>query len=337
MTTPTEHPEHPELPRPGERDLPPGRRRLLREHLMTEVARDGRTDAPPAPRPRRLRPSLVTGTVAAAVVATLTVALPSDLPDRGAPPASREAVVLLEEVAYAAEHRKVPDGIRDDQFVYVESLAAHSRHEEGRKAVVEPVHRREAWRSVDGTRWGRAHADSEYGPLTFDLEPETPGIPANTNYRRLQTLPTDPGEMLDWLYATSEGGAEGDDQDAFELVSTLVRESLLPPDVAAALFRAVARIPGVVLVEDSVDAAGRHGVAVARENRGERVELIFDRRTKVYLGERVVATEDSPDGLREGQVIGRHAVLERGIVDEIGERPRRAGGPGPVTRSPRPR
>ncbi|MES4904431.1 MULTISPECIES: CU044_5270 family protein [unclassified Streptomyces] len=108
------------------------------------------------------------------------------------------------------------------------------------------------------------------------------------------------------------------------LVGDLIRESLMPPKVSAAFYRAAAKIPGVVVVPDAVDAAGRHGVAVARADSGRstlREELIFDEKTGEYLGERSVALEDA-DGHRAGQVTGTTALLNRAVVDKPDQRPR---------------
>ncbi|MEU2575463.1 hypothetical protein ACIP3B_21780 [Streptomyces anulatus] len=91
---------------------------------------------------------------------------------------------------------------------------------------------------------------------------------------------------------------------------------------ARRLYRAAARIPGVVLVDDSVDAAGRHGVAIARtdETDGARTEWICDRGTYTYLGERTVQTRDA-EGIEAGAVWGRTAVTDRAVVDAVKQRP----------------
>ncbi|WP_435845812.1 hypothetical protein [Streptomyces exfoliatus] len=84
-----------------------------------------------------------------------------------------------------------------------------------------------------------------------------------------------------------------------------------------------ARIPGVTVVDDAVDAAGRHGVAVARTHAGERTEWIFDKNTLEFLGERGVMVEDTA-WAKAGQITATTAVLNRGISDEPGESSRRA-------------
>jgi hypothetical protein len=87
----------------------------------------------------------------------------------------------------------------------------------------------------------------------------------------------------------------------------------VPPDLAVALYQAAARIPGVTVVDDSMDALGRHGVAVARADNGGREEWIFDRDTLQFLGER--------DVLPDGTIGGSTAIVARAVVDQAGEVP----------------
>jgi hypothetical protein len=82
----------------------------------------------------------------------------------------------------------------------------------------------------------------------------------------------------------------------FVLAGDLVGETLMPPAVSASLYRAVSGISGVELVRDAIDAAGRHGVAIARTEHGVRRELIFDKKTYSYLGYRAIAVEDTRGG-----------------------------------------
>ncbi|MFF4657382.1 CU044_5270 family protein [Streptomyces sp. NPDC001381] len=297
-----------------DQDLPPGRHRLLKEHLMTEIRREP-TVAPV--RRRFLRTALVAGAVAAVTAVVVPLTVPSG--DPAPPAASRQAAALLEDIALAAEHADVPSDIRDDQFVYIKSKVAWTTQDGDGPAKLDPVHEREVWLSADGKKEGLLEEPYK-GFRNESLEAQTPGIPSNTNYRHLQTLPTDPDKMFEWIKDVSQGGSSKDEAN-FVLVGDLARESLMPPAQAAALYRAAARISGVFVIDDAVDAAGRHGVAVARIDDGERLELIFDKKTKEFLGEREVAVEDLPWGFKKGDVTARTAVLERTVVDERGERP----------------
>ncbi|WP_367044138.1 CU044_5270 family protein [Streptomyces sp. Je 1-332] len=302
-----------------ERDLPPGRHHLLREHLLTEIRQnEKKPETTPTTQKRWLRPALIAGAVAASIAAGVLVASPFGGRSAQAAP-SAETVRMLEEIAAAAERQPAPKGLRDDQFVYVKSKVGYMSSNVGKPGKLDPVHLREMWLSVDGLHTEMLHEPANDQDMER-LEPELPLPKSDSNYRNLQKLPTDPVNMLDWLHKESEGG-KSPDQNAFVLVGDLSYESLMPPKQAAALYLAAAKIPGVELIEDAVDAEGRHGVAIARENDGERQELIFDKETKQFLGERQVAVEDLPTGFEKGDVTGRSAILERTVVDKAGQRP----------------
>ncbi|WP_306336043.1 CU044_5270 family protein [Streptomyces sp. KL118A] len=302
-----------------ERDLPPGRHHLLKEHLLTEIRQSGATAAAPKKNSKIwFRPALATGALAAAVVAGLLVASPFGDQAAQAGPPSEETVRMLEQIAAAAEKQPEPKGLRDDQFVYIRTKERYMETGSDETARIQPLHVREYWESVDG-RHTEVVDDRVDG---FDHERMPPDLPlteGDSHYRSLQKLPTDPVNMRDWLYRVSSGG-ESRDQNAFVLVGDLCG-GLMPPKQAAALYLAASKIPGVEVREDAVDAAGRHGVAIARENDGERQELIFDKETKQFLGERQVAAEDLPTGFKKGTVTGHSAVLERVVVDKAGRRP----------------
>ncbi|WJV46955.1 CU044_5270 family protein [Streptomyces flavofungini] len=313
-------PDFPTFPSPSERDLPPGRHLLLKEHLMTEIRQtetetETETSGAPEPAPRRrrawLRPALVAGAVAAAVAAGVLVASPFGGGPAQAGPPSKETVKMLEDIADAARRSPAPKNVRDDQFVYIKSKVAYSSDE-----GLAPLHQREHWMSVDGKHTGLLH-EPVNGHKNVRLEPELPLASSDSNYRNLEKLPTDPVNMLDWLNKVAD---EENNGKPFVTVGDITREALMPPEQAAALYLAAAKIPGVELVDDAVDAAGRHGVAIAHEDDGERTELIFDKKTKAYLGERSVLTEDKPFG-KKGDLLADTAVLERKIVDKAGERP----------------
>ncbi|MBB5938024.1 CU044_5270 family protein [Streptomyces zagrosensis] len=352
-----------DLPSVPERDLPRGRHHLLKEHLMSEIrqptqerpvrdayAPDASTpgaSAPGKPAPRRpwLRPAFagpaIAGALAVAALVTLTLtggdedgarigrdgtATYAFAPNVGADEQDG-APQLLDRIATVAEKSKGSElngPIRDDQFVYVNSKVAWSTAEEGKPLTIDKLHRREAWLSVDGTGKGLAR---EEGREPYSFEPEAQpgelGYDQSDSYRHLQTLPTDPDRMYEWLRKTAiEGDAEDTEQGMFVLVGDLINESLVPSDVSAALFRAAGRIPGVVVVDEAVDAAGRTGVAVARvdDNNDIRDEWIFDRTTQQYLGARSVLLKGM-DGAEAGTVTGTSAILDRAVVNKVGQRP----------------
>jgi hypothetical protein len=148
-------------------------------------------------------------------------------------------------------------------------------------------------------------------------------------------LPTDADGMLRHL---RNGKGALTDADLFKMIADLLRESYLSPPQRAAVFEAASRLSGAVVVNDVADAAGRHGVAVAwtlmypdpaktpvKPSEGPprpvaQDQLIFDKASYGYLGERTVFTADVL-GEKAGAVDGQSAVLKVGIVDRVGQRP----------------
>src|SRR5262249_42134829 len=154
---------------------------------------------------------------------------------------------------------------------------------------------------------------------TFSGE-KCPGIGAlnDPTYRLLQTLPTNPHALLALIYRVERGHGPGPDQEAFVTIGDLLRNTIAPPKVAAALYRAAALIPGVTLIPGATDAIGWHGVAVGRigpgADGGIREELIFSKSTLRLIGERTViartrvATSPTP-------------TIHPAFVDHPGHRP----------------
>ncbi|MFD5347542.1 CU044_5270 family protein, partial [Streptomyces anulatus] len=232
------------------------------------------------------------------------------------------------DISGAAARAELPEP-GPGQFLYVRSEVSWLVSWEGAdgksRSYVDEIHPREVWMSPDGDKgWlmepYKKAVDRD--GITLD-DPEGGDRTLNSpSYDYLRTLPTDPGPLLKKIYDETGGMGNGPDQQAFSTIGDLLREQVVPPKLAAGLYRAAARIPGVVLVDDSVDAAGRHGVAIARtdEADGARTEWIFDRETYTYLGERTVQTRDA-EGIEAGTVRGRTAVTDRAVVDAVKQRP----------------
>jgi hypothetical protein len=156
------------LPVPAERDLPHGRRHLLKEHLMTELRNDhsgrqaaGRTGPGGPRRPWSRRPLLWwpgrAGLAAAAGAATLAAAVAAGsvwaLGGSAGPGANQPrpvlaghaaAVRLLAKVAAAAAKVK-PADVTDSQFMYIDSQVSFS--DNGGPAPAR-THERQVWLAV---------------------------------------------------------------------------------------------------------------------------------------------------------------------------------------------
>jgi hypothetical protein len=114
------------------------------------------------------------------------------------------------------------------------------------------------------------------------------------------------------IYKDTAGAGQSSDQEAFTTIGDLLRGSIAPPRVSAALFRAAALIPGVTVVATAIDAAGRAGVAVSFSSGGEQSEWIFDKHTLQMLGELDFV---------KGTLTVKSAIITRAFVDHPGQVP----------------
>ncbi|MDT0492264.1 CU044_5270 family protein [Streptomyces griseus] len=310
-------------------DPSPQKLRARRQHLLNEI--DQQAAPRSAPRRellRRRRMVLVLGSaaVAAVTVVAVSIGFGETMAPREVPPASAASVDLLERAALAAAAEPLPTA-RPDQYAYVKVVGHTTVLSEAEGGAMQRLREdagMEQWTSVDGSRrtlQRKGGADQ--------LLPEIPGKGSlnSPTYNFLAALPTDPDALLERIYEDAEadhgadsGSTTEPDQQAFVAIGDLLRSSTAPPAITASLYRAATRIPGVVAVPDAVDAAGRHGVAVARVHDGERTEWVFDKSTARLLGERTVLLEDNAWG-KDGAVVASVAILDSGIVNKAGRTP----------------
>ncbi|GAA0297993.1 hypothetical protein GCM10010302_40810 [Streptomyces polychromogenes] len=314
------------LPGLSDGDLPFHGHDRIREYVMRET-----TDAP---RPARVRPRrrmallLTAGAATCAVAVAVTLSISgSDEPPAAARP-EPAAVQLLDRVALAAQAAPAPS-VRDGQFLYTRTKGhstALSETKGGGMTAARTDESAEHWVSVDGSAGTltRNHEGEKTDPAPDKGEATING----PTYRFLESLPTDPDRILEVIYADARlnhggdsGSTTGPDQEAFVAIGDLLRTMEAPPGVSAALYRAAARIPGVVLVPEATDAAGRSGIAVARVHQGERTEWIFDKNSLRLLGERTVTLKDSAWG-KAGTAVTSVAIVSRGITDKAGQAPK---------------
>ncbi|QFZ76391.1 hypothetical protein GFH48_26765 [Streptomyces fagopyri] len=327
------------LPAPGDPHLSLDRHLLLEEHLMNEF----RSTAPaPASSRRPARRVLLIGvpvTAAALAGAFAFTALTNSAggdPAVATPPPVEAPVVRIEpgstaqlastveHIAAAASARETPEP-GPGQYIYIKSKVSYvtvsHTDKDDSKAWVQPLHIREVWSSPDGKQgWLDEPGYQPKGGSTLDSDVEPSWGAASYDY--LKTLPTDPDALLKRIYKETKGQGNSPDQQAFTTVGDLLNEEIAPAKLNAALYRAAAKIPGVVVVEHAQDAAGREGIALAHvdQRSGDRTEWIFDRGTYTYLGSRAVQVKQA-DGVKPGTVINWTAVLERAVVDAQKQRP----------------
>ncbi|MEU7584167.1 CU044_5270 family protein [Streptomyces sp. NPDC041068] len=326
------------LPAPADPALPPDRQFLLERHLMTHIQRQTGPStpefpAPPAgPRPRPLRRALFIGVPVTAATLAVVIGVnmvggstggggqdggPSEIAPvvQLEPGNARTVSTVAKKASHAAETQNLT-APRQDQYIYVKSKVSYLSIDVNvdtntTKTMVQKLHPREVWNSPDGLRgWLFEPGFQPDEGITLDGDVE------GWSYNKVSKLPTDTDALLKKIYADYSG--EGDrDQQAFDTISDMISEQLAPPKVSAALYRAGAKIPGVVVVDHAKDAAGRSGIALARmdEQTGERTEWIFDKKTYEYLGSRGVQVK-AAGGVKPGTVVERTAILDREIVDE---------------------
>jgi len=335
----------------AERDLPAGRHQFHKEQMMARIHEDLRTStrtsatSPVAPLKRSnpfLRRTILLPAAAFALAGAVVggLALTGGGTDGGRTALAtgpalttsigvadpKGAPQLLERISLAAADTSAHTP-RKGQYIYIASkvAATYVKDDGGAKVVSSELHSRQVWNSLDG-RDGWLIEAGETSDKGITLKSD---VPFSGAYNTLAKLPTDPDALLKRIYRESDAVRDPEvprDQAAFVAIGDLLFESYPPAEVGAALYKAAAKIPGVVSVDDAVDATGRHGVAIARESDGERTEWIFDKKTLRFLGERVVVVKATGDSLlKVGTVRGTSAITERAVVDAAKQVPGQVG------------
>ncbi|MFD8427107.1 CU044_5270 family protein [Streptomyces coelicoflavus] len=346
------------LPAPADWDLPRGRHLHHKDLLMRHIDRDQATTAPattatdpttattapattaPAvtaavgrPGRRRLRPVLLAPVTALALAGIVTAAIVLNDGDRrpavgtssGAAADMQSVSVLLGQISDAAGKRDTPT-VQDDQFSYVREKVREADLSSG-KAVVGPLHDYELWLSQDSEpvrKQGLIRSDGETMPLNAEFG-DTNGTPAGFSrptYQWLASLPTDPGRLLDHLYAKAPQAENRErDQAVFEQIGDLL-DQVMPARTAAALYRAAAKIPGVTETPRAQDAVGRRGLGIARSDteNGVVTEWVFSTQDFAYLGHSTRLTKDTSYA-EAGTLLDSSALLESAVVDKPGRLP----------------
>ncbi|MEU9364962.1 CU044_5270 family protein [Streptomyces avermitilis] len=327
------------LPAPGDPHLSLDRHLLLEEHLMSEIQPTAPAPAPsrrPARRVVLIGVPVTAAALAGAFAFTALTGSGGSGTTAATPPPVEASVVRIEpgstaqlastveHIAAAASASETPEP-GPGQYIYIKSkvsyLSVLHTDAEKSKTWVQPLHIREVWNSPDGKQgWLDEPGYQPKGGITLDSDTER--TLNGPSYDYLKTLPTDPDALLKKIYKETKGQGNSPDQEAFATVGDLLREQLAPAKLNAALYRAAAKIPGVVVVDQAKDAAGREGIALAHvdQQSGDRTEWIFDRKTYAYLGSRAVQVKQVDD-IKPGTVLERTAVLERAVVDAQKQRP----------------
>lgn len=326
-------------------DMPTESQQRLKDHLVAEIRRAEPSESGVPGRWRltrlRRRAWLIVGTSTALAGLTAAAIAISVTFSGGLPPPSPAAVQLLAKVAAAAASRPaVP--VSGHQYMFDEvktiiwPLPGNLEPYIRKGSLPQPVRLRlekihpqkstmQVWSPVSDvcrtglerfiTPAGRVD-DAKFSAGGPGTKCPSMGGLNDASYRLLQTLPTDPHTLLAMIYKVEQGHGPGPDQEAFVTIGDLLRDKIAPPKVAAALYRAVALIPGVTLIPSATDAIGRQGVAVARTADGIRTELIFSKTSLRLLGERTILA-----GI--GVSASATAIIRQAFASHLGKVPPR--------------
>jgi len=227
---------------------------------------------------------------------------------------------------------------RQAEWAYTKSLNARTRVDGGEWLRGEPsvTTTREQWRRLDET----AFAAVEKGKLKMFK-----GSEFEVTYHYLLALPLEPDQLLARIYDTvdadnadrrAEDEAQGmrrapvtfaeRDRQAFEQIAMGMRDTALPARLRAAMYGAMAGIPGVRYEATSSDLLERPGVTLYHVLDGYlRDEIFIDPETYEYLGYRTIVVknhDDPPFGtMRKGEIHHWDALAEAAFVGKAGQRP----------------
>ncbi|HEY2716957.1 MAG TPA: CU044_5270 family protein [Solirubrobacterales bacterium] len=181
----------------------------------------------------------------------------------------------------------------------------------------------------DALELGRGVVDTEHAALARFHFPD------NTD------LPTEPAALREAIETHNMKGAEfdlsdpapkrRDSKETIEGLFNILVEGPTTPQLRAAVFNALAELPGIEVDTDATDFLGRQGYAVRSIDRGEGggIEFIFDPDTAELLAQRefLSAPGDSPylEGLPAGQTIRETAYIEDAVVGSTHETGAEAG------------
>jgi hypothetical protein len=124
----------------------------------------------------------------------------------------------------------------------------------------------------------------------------------------IATLPRDPQTLL------REDLLDNDLDIALQRADIWLRSGLVPGDLRAALYRALASVPGMRITDGLANLDGRTGVAFGGNGR----DIIIDPATGQFIGTRTI--DDGTQGTPKGTVLDSSSLVT-GVVDRVGDVP----------------
>ncbi|SHF65968.1 CU044_5270 family protein [Streptoalloteichus hindustanus] len=168
----------------------------------------------------------------------------------------------------------------------------------------------------NGERRGRcADFFPEAKPKKVCGNPDDPDFP-----EYYAKLPRDPDQLLAWWrqQADVRVDVKGDSpRTIMGLAQEVLGTGQAPAEVRAVIYRALAKLPGIQITDRAANLDGVVGVAIGVEDGKGRYELIFDRETGQYIGDREVVTRPDEPWVKPGTVVA-YTSQEIKVVDSLG-------------------
>jgi hypothetical protein len=143
-----------------------------------------------------------------------------------------------------------------------------------------------------------------------------PGSWQTPNAEFLASLPRDPDALYDRLLSDVDDRGEA---HIVTYVADVLRSGLVPADLRAALYRALAKVPGLEITEQVANLNGQKGTSYGIVDNGERSDLIIDPATGQFIGERTIAI-DAFESIPAGTVM-EYTSVTTAVVDGMGVEP----------------
>jgi hypothetical protein len=219
--------------------------------------------------------------------------------------------------------------------------------QEGTTQTWIPADRTQDWmrhhNDTDQRKWIRgSEADFKDNPLELDARESRcdilrkgPGEECrgkiDWNWPRpsfVATMPTDPQQLYNKLRNDFALPPPSDptvqpivteDMVIFEFVANTVHGGLATAAQRAALYKALALMPGLEVIERTTNLDGKPGTGIALTQRGVRYELIIDPATGQPIGQR--RTAQQAQGFIPAGTVYNDTVLSTAVVDKIGDKP----------------
>lgn len=294
-----------------------------------------------------LRRRTISGAASVVLTAALCVLILSTL-ITGQGSANAAAVKVLRATARAAAAQPPPPSLEANEYVYTKSRGTYldeTSGANGKTWAVLVTTVRESWVAADGSgrirevsgtpiflsrldraawqaagspAFGNGTQDTHYGPGQLSDPNHVDGLGID----ELVRLSNDQAALAAQIRGAAGKAGNPQGYEMLVIVGDLLRETLVPPELRAALYEVAAGIPGITYVGRVVDSAGRTGVAVAASRSDLRYELIFDPHTSALLAEQETLLQPQSDiGAPAGTTVENAVYLQAGTVSSTAQTP----------------